>query len=201
MVTMTLDQFRAEWYGKLTRMPTDVKYGWQCVGLVKRYMYEVYGVPDGYYGNAIDYWNRPLNANIAKKFDKVATNLPKKGDIVILRGLAGNPYGHIGISTGNNTATTAEILEQNGQTGNGLGYGGDKVRTRYIPRSRIAGVLRPKSAPAPKPPGPVYYTVVRNDNLTSIAKKYGTTVANLLKLNPSIKNPNLIYVGQKIRVK
>lgn len=47
----------------------------------------------------------------------------------------------------------------------------------------------------------VWYKVVRCDNLTKIARAYGTTVAALLKLNPDIKNPNLILVGQYIRVK
>ena len=57
------------------------------------------------------------------------------------------------------------------------------------------------SKPAPKPaPSAQYYTVVRGDNLTKIAKKYGTTVKNLVALN-GIKNPNLIYAGQKLRVK
>ena len=46
-----------------------------------------------------------------------------------------------------------------------------------------------------------YYTVVAGDNLTRIANRYNTTVDNLLKLNPNIKNKNLIYVNQKIRVK
>ena len=47
---------------------------------------------------------------------------------------------------------------------------------------------------------PEYYTVKRGDNLTKIAKKYSTSVAKLVSLN-TIKNPNLIYVGQKLRVK
>ncbi len=42
---MTLDQFRNKYYGSRARMTTDVSYGWQCVAFVKRYMYEVYGVP------------------------------------------------------------------------------------------------------------------------------------------------------------
>lgn len=45
-----------------------------------------------------------------------------------------------------------------------------------------------------------YYTVKYGDTLSSIAKKYKTTVAKLVSLN-KIKNPNIINVGQKIRVK
>ncbi|HAA4891951.1 TPA_asm: glycoside hydrolase [Listeria monocytogenes] len=45
-----------------------------------------------------------------------------------------------------------------------------------------------------------YYTVKSGDNLTAIAKKYKTSVSKLQSLN-GIKNPNLIKVGQKLRVK
>lgn len=45
-----------------------------------------------------------------------------------------------------------------------------------------------------------YYTVKKGDNLTNIAKKYGTTVNQLVAWN-GIKNPNLINIGQKLRVK
>lgn len=47
----------------------------------------------------------------------------------------------------------------------------------------------------------VYHSTKKGENLTLIAKKYGTTVNNILKLNPNIKNRNLIYVNQKIRVR
>jgi len=40
-----------------------------------------------------------------------------------------------------------------------------------------------------------------NSTLSGIAKKYNTSVAKLLKLNPGIKNKNVIYPGQKVRVK
>ncbi|MDR4317902.1 Ortho-chlorophenol reductive dehalogenase [Niallia circulans] len=46
-----------------------------------------------------------------------------------------------------------------------------------------------------------YHIVKNNENLTKIAKKYKTSVAAIQKLNPSIKNPNLIYPKQKIRIK
>ena len=46
----------------------------------------------------------------------------------------------------------------------------------------------------------VYYTVKKGDTLSKIAKKYGTTYQKLAQMN-GIKNPNIIYAGQKIRVK
>lgn len=45
-----------------------------------------------------------------------------------------------------------------------------------------------------------YYTVKSCDTLSEIAQKYNMTVASLQKLN-NIANPNLIRVGQKLRVK
>lgn len=45
-----------------------------------------------------------------------------------------------------------------------------------------------------------YYTVKKGDTLSGIAKKYNTTVKKLVSLN-KIKNANLIYPGQKLRVK
>ena len=46
----------------------------------------------------------------------------------------------------------------------------------------------------------IYYTVVKGDNLTKIAKKYKVTVKYLKDLN-NIPNANLIYVGQKIKIR
>lgn len=45
-----------------------------------------------------------------------------------------------------------------------------------------------------------YYTVQQNDTLSEIAAKYGTTYQRIAEMN-GISNPNLIYVGQKLRVK
>jgi len=52
-----------------------------------------------------------------------------------------------------------------------------------------------------KATNPEYYVVKNNDNLTKIAKKYKTSVAAIQKLNPSIKNPDLIYPKQEIRIR
>ncbi|HLO32410.1 MAG TPA: LysM peptidoglycan-binding domain-containing protein [Anaerolineales bacterium] len=61
----------------------------------------------------------------------------------------------------------------------------------------------PSGSGVPVPPpttgGQTYYAV-RGDTLRKIAAKFGTTVEALIRLNPQISNPNLIYVGQAITV-
>ena len=44
------------------------------------------------------------------------------------------------------------------------------------------------------------YTIKKGDTLSLIAKNYNTTVELLLKANPNIKNPNLIFPGEKIKI-
>lgn len=46
----------------------------------------------------------------------------------------------------------------------------------------------------------LYYTVQNGDTLSGIASRYGTTWQKLQAMN-GISNPNLIYAGQRIRVK
>jgi lysozyme len=44
------------------------------------------------------------------------------------------------------------------------------------------------------------YTIRTGENLTIIARRMGTTVNVIMGLNPSIKNANMVYAGQKIKV-
>lgn len=60
----------------------------------------------------------------------------------------------------------------------------------------VGQVIRVNIQSAP----PSTYTVVRGDTLSAIASHFGTTVANLVSLN-GIKNPNLIYTGQVLRIR
>ena len=54
--------------------------------------------------------------------------------------------------------------------------------------------------PYPYDPEYEYYQVKPDDALSFIACRYGTTVETLLKLNPIIKNPDLIRVGWILKV-
>ena len=47
---------------------------------------------------------------------------------------------------------------------------------------------------------PKSHKVTGGQNLSSIAKKYNTTIKALMKANPSIENANIIRVGQKIKL-
>lgn len=65
--------------------------------------------------------------------------------------------------------------------------------------STVYGWVNASDVSAVKATSNKSYTVKKGDTLFKIAKAYGTTVNTLASLN-SIKNPNLIYTGQIIRL-
>ena len=68
------------------------------------------------------------------------------------------------------------------------------------PAPAAAGAaVAPAPTPAAAPSGSVY-TIQSGDTLSALAKKYNTTVAELMKLNPQITNPNLIYAGKSLNL-
>ena len=73
------------------------------------------------------------------------------------------------------------------------GWGGSVV---------LGGAQNPTAGlPTGTPTAPSgFYTVRRGDSLSLIAHNFGMSLSALEALNPSIRNPNLIYVGQLIRV-
>lgn len=81
----------------------------------------------------------------------------------------------------------ARLLELNKDISNpSLIYEGQRL---IVPKYGI-----PEPAPTPGQT----YIVQRGDTLRILAARFDTTVDVLLKLNPSITDPNRIYVGQKL---
>ena len=44
------------------------------------------------------------------------------------------------------------------------------------------------------------YIVRKGDTLWGIAKRYGVALTTLIASNPQIKNPNLIYPGDRVNI-
>lgn len=150
------NSFKAEWMGR--RIDYDHIYGYQCVDLILEYLKEVCNIASGVWGNAIDYANSPT-PTFLQHFDKMIAPIYLKGDIVVLNGLPGNPFGHIGLFD-HQDDTGIYLLEQN-MTGSGDGLGRSAIGVyRSISTSRIACVWRYKgTAPPPPPAAPARSTV------------------------------------------
>ena len=118
-----------------------------------------------------------------------------EGDRLIIRA---------GTSTGATTYTVqrgdtlSEIAERYGTTVNELVRLNNIADRDLIYPGQVL-IIRENGSTTP-PSGTITYTVQRNDNLTSIAARFGTTVSELVRLN-NISNPNLIYPGQVLIIR
>lgn len=84
--------------------------------------------------------------------------------------------------------SVSHIVEINDIQNPNLIYPGEKLRITESASTTLNPVLQNN-----------YYKVQRGDTLNSIARKYGVTVRYLVNLN-GIRNPNLIYPGQLLKV-
>ncbi|MFZ6002566.1 MAG: LysM peptidoglycan-binding domain-containing protein [Actinomycetota bacterium] len=109
------------------------------------------------------------------------------------------------LGTGTHTVSSGETLagiaSRYGTTADALAKAnGIKNPNRiYVGTRLIVPTPAAASAPAAAAPATAPYTVKRGDTLGSIAAAAGTRIATLVSMN-SIKNPNLIRVGQVLTI-
>lgn len=92
---------------------------YQCVEFVKRYYYEYYHhqMPDSY-GNAKDFFGAGIpDGGLNKQrgllqFKNPSRSRPQVGDLLIMDGHSGNPYGHVAIVS-QVAEGTVQIIQQN----------------------------------------------------------------------------------------
>lgn len=89
---------------------------------------------------------------------------------------------------------------QNSSSGKINGISGN-VDTNYMYRDLIGSIANKTVSNVVKPVEQVQntYTVKSGDTLSGIAQKFGTTYQHLAQIN-NIKNPNLIHVGQVLKI-
>ena len=56
------------------------------------------------------------------------------------------------------------------------------------------------SGGAAEPAQEEWHTVGKGDTLWGLSQRYGVPLDRIIALNPDIRNPNLIYVGQRVRI-
>ncbi len=138
------------------------------------------------FGGEANYIRSNKIAGVVCDQDYCYVNFPK-----IIKNGKYNGYGNV-----DNKKTNEEIAEEviDGLWGNGSDRKKRLEEAGYDYKT-IQNIVNDKLYNNPK-----IYIVQKGDTLTSIAKKYGTTYKKIAKEN-NIKNPNKIYVGQKLVIR
>jgi GH24 family phage-related lysozyme (muramidase) len=71
------------------------------------------------------------------------------------------------------------------------------IRRRKAEKELFLKPIKTTEKPKPKTKN---YTIRSGENLTKIAQREDTTVKKIMELNPQIKNKNLVFAGQVIKV-
>lgn len=182
-------------------------FGFDCVCLIKGILWGWSGDKSDVYGGA-SYASNGVPDIGADSMIKKCQNVSTGNWGSMTPGEALWVPGHIGVYIGDGLAVECSPAFENDVQITAIGNIGKKAgyntrtwqkhgRLPYVDYSDAGG-----SAPVVTPPasgGETVYTVKKGDTLSAIAAKYGTTYQEIAAYN-GIANPNLIRVGQKIKI-
>ena len=151
------------------------------------------------HGNCRALWHHRRGTRAPQQHRQPESHLPRSGaDHPRERGSVTPPSGAVTYTVQRNDNLT-EIANRFGTTVAELVRLNNIANPNLIYPGQVL-IIRENGGSVTPPSGAVTYTVQRNDNLTEIANRFGTTVAELVRLN-NIANPNLIYPGQVLIIR
>lgn len=174
-------------------------FAFDCCGLVKGALWGFTGDRTKTYGGVIYEANGLKDVNetgllkLCKDVKEDINNLTP-GDFL----WTNKPNGHCGIYAGN-----GKVIEctPSGKCGVQIT---DLNRVKWLKSGKLPFIQYEETPASNKPETPVsvFHIVRRRETLSSIAAMHGFKKwEDLWALNPEIKNPHLIFVGQRIRIK
>lgn len=198
----------------MIKAATSDTFGFDCVCLIKGVLWGWTGDPSKVYGGAAYASNGvpDIGADGMIKVCPGGGSTTNWADMV--PGEAVWMEGHIGVYIGGGLAVECTPKWENKVQITAVGNIGPKAgyntrtwtkhgRLPYVDYSDADVGQAPGAEPAPDtgsaPAGEVVYTVKPGDTLSKIAAQYGTTYQAIAAYN-GIKNPNLIRVGQEIKI-
>jgi CHAP domain-containing protein len=168
------------------------EYEWECVELVMRYMYLVYGItPYSANGNTVV---SNYGGSVLTKVSNNGSSLPSPGDIVSMAGTSSNPNGHTAVVTAVNVtggSGTVTIMEQNASS---TGWGTISVSGNVL-GSLVTGWLHNPQQPV-TPPG----DLLRSGSFEASDAGWGTTpppggTVNMVDYNTAAGAPAKAHDG------
>lgn len=182
-----------------------------CVNLLKAILngYNIFNNTVGYYQKDLTNTGDCTELELLKQCQEVSqnfTSLTEHAEILYMKG-------HVGAYIGKIIDGKYNTIECTKSFGGGVVYSwvdSDGTRrnqkdgtkngkwTHHGKPTRWCSLI--EEVKEEKPASNQYYFAKSGDTLGSIAKKYGLSLKELLRLNPQIKNPDLIHVGDKIAV-
>lgn len=169
-------------------------FGFDCCGLVKGALWGFTGDSKKTYGGAVYKANGLDDVNesdLLKLCKEVSTDMKNitPGELLYMSG-------HCGVYAGNN-----KVIEATPALKCGVQIT-DFKRVKWTKHGKLPYIQYETPASNQGGSAGVFHIVKRGETLSKIAKKYGfKNWKDLWKLNPEIKNPHLLFVGQRIRIK
>lgn len=183
-----------------------------CLNTIKAILngYNVFETKAGYYQRDLSNTGDVSELGLLNQCSDISSDFKNLGKHPLLLYMKG----HVGSYLGKEVGGKYNVIECTTSFGGGVVYSwvdADGIRRKEKGGARngqwtkhgrftpwIEYAIDNKEGTETDTPKSKYHMVHTGETLSGIAKQYGLTLSEILRLNPQIKNPNIIRVGEKI---